>query len=481
MSKKSWFRRWLSGKVSGARESMGSSEQVEREQSQPEQAERQQAEREDPEHSPTEGEQAECSEVEDEQAERSDSRPSESDNDNESDSPQTYPEAPHEQTDLTEFAVSHALHELSAPHPHYSGLTVEQGLAMEEHIIATSQNCFEATPEFHENTVSIDGDTVDLEPLVMRLASNKKFDEFMPTIVEEFLTRKRASTVIRKLSDLDFYRGIRVRISPIDELLSHDWALDALEDTEWIEGEAIPEYLESREFPVRPWSPSTVIRLCVKHRGIIHNLTPELLEDRDSLPELWHMGYRNLWQELVDSDLHVGSSEDLEGKPLTSLSSPHPSMVPGGELDSSCWVFQGSSSFVGSLPLFLDEFMERMLPDVDISAGMIYGTPHKNMTVVSEVGSGPSVAGSMSVVFTLTAENHGLHPSPLSTEVNVLHDGQVEPIKQVSSEHVDGGRSVRFEIQPPEYLIKRIMEGMQGGGFDDGDGRDGTDGHDDDE
>lgn len=363
---------------------------------------------------------------------------------------------------LADYAVNHALHELSAPHPLYRGLTVEQGLAMEEHIITTTQSLFQHTPEFEDNVVHINGNALLLDPLVARLAASPKFDAHMPFLVESFITSSTETTLIEELNDVEFYRGIRVRLAPINELIQEEWARAALGDSEWVEGEPLPAALESRDFPVRPWGDTTAIRLCISHNGIVHDLGPDLLEGRDSLPELWHMGYRNLWQELVDSDLQVQSSDALDNTPQTNISSGNPELLPEGHMDSTCWVFTGSSNFVGSLPLFLDEFMARVLPEVDVSGGLIYGTPHRNMTVVAEVGSGPSVAGAMSMVFTLSAENYNLHPVPLSTEVSVLHDGQIESIKQVSTQQVEGGAAVRFEIQPPEYLVKRIMEGMQG-------------------
>ena len=365
-------------------------------------------------------------------------------------------------SNLADYAVSHALHELSAPHPLYRGLTVEQGLAMEEQIIGFARALFNHTPEFEDLVVHINGSTLRLDPLVSQLAVSPQFDAHLPLLTENFLTRTLKTNIIPQLGDADFYRGIRVRLAPISELLQEEWARTALGDSEWVEGEPLPAALESRDFPVRPWGDSTAIRLCISHGGIVHDLTPALLEDRDSLPELWNMGFRNLWQELIESDIDVRTSEEMDNKPQTNVSAANPSLLGDGQLDASCWVFTGNSNFVGSLPLFLDEYMARRLPEVDVSAGLIYGTPHRNMTVVAEVGSGPSVAGAMSMVFTLSAENHNLHPVPLTTEVSVLHDGQIESIKQVSTQQVEGGAAVRFEIQPPEYLVKRIMEGMQG-------------------
>lgn len=365
-------------------------------------------------------------------------------------------------SNLADYAVSHALHELDAPHPLYRGLTVEQGLAMEEQIISYARATFDHTPEFENLVVHINGSALRLDPLVSQLAVSPTFDAHLPLLIEDFLTRSLKQNIIPQLGDADFYRGIRVHLAPIQELLQEDWARAALGDSGWVEGEPLPPALESRDFPVRPWGDSTAIRLCVSHAGIIHNLTPKLLEDRDSLPELWNMGFRNLWQELIETDIQVRTSDELENKPHTNITSAHPELIGNGQMDSNCWVFTGNSNFVGSLPLFMDEYTARVLPQVDVSAGLIYGTPHRNMTVVAEVGSGPAVAGAMSMVFTLTAENYNLHPVPLSTEVSVLHDGQIESIKQVATEKMDGGAAVRFEIQPPEYLVKRIMEGMQG-------------------
>lgn len=272
----------------------------------------------------------------------------------------------------------------------------------------------DADPSTAEHLEPVDN-SADQEPEVevAEVASNMKNKEtltvFDPT----------------DLGDADFYRRMRVTLQPID-------IAETSVDTNDL----------SPSSPVRPFSGDTLIRLTLDTpRGEIDATFPlsaETLEDRGPVEDLYRMGYRNLWQDLVDSDLKV-----------TEIS-------PGPK--EKVWLFEGTSPYVGSAPIFLEELIEKFLPQIDMASGVLFTMPSNSQMLVRDVTAGMELFHTIGLLATATADEYFKSPDKISPRLHLWHEGQIETISDIKMPEL-GEEQTEIQIKPTAYLMSQMNEG----------------------
>ncbi|WP_282940284.1 hypothetical protein [Corynebacterium auriscanis] len=277
-----------------------------------------------------------------------------------------------------------------------------------------------------------EGNVMGLENIVKQAAQLRNFEEEMPPLVHEFVTGLVASLQtaenLQSIPDAEFYRLLRVRLTAIDLL---------------------PESLQlhAREFnpdsPVRPFSDALCIHLVQDSPHSVLGLSPASLEDRGPVEDLFRIGFRNLWQELIDSDLQVHSVNGEQGKPGERM-----------------WVFEGSSYYVGSVPILLDEIVERYLPSIDRSVGLLFASPHRHITLVREVDTGADLMGSIGLMATFAAEEFTQQAGALSPRLMISHMGEIITFTDVKWKDE---RSAELEVKPTAYLMEKLNQGWEDG------------------
>lgn len=263
-----------------------------------------------------------------------------------------------------------------------------------------------------------------------------------------------------ELDDVEFYRNMRVKLQPIEQANltggDDDFGPDA---------------------PVRPFSEDAVIRLSLDmpsaqsatrpdsgqgifgrrdfsrqtssrqassrraHREAGHTTFPlseEHFDDRGPVEDLYRMGYRNLWQDLIDSDLHVNE------------------LSPGPK--EKVWVFEGSSPYVGSAPIFLEELVQRYIPEMDMSTGLLFTMPSSAQMLVRNVTTGMELFHTIGLLATASADEYFKSPDKLSPRLHLWHDGQIETISDIKLPE-KGERQTEIQIKPTAYLIAQMNEG----------------------
>ncbi len=321
--------------------------------------------------------------------------------------------------------------------PHYPGLTADQSAELVAHVQhAFSSRGYHAAPagqsfEFWEGVAS--GNTegrpkiMGMTNLVRQVANLPNFDaagETADAFVDSLLNAESPFD----LRDADFYAGMRVRLTPIS-----DGAPTAAREFD-------------RDAPIRPFSDDTMIQLSLDSSVAVQAMTDATIADRGPVEDLYRMGYRNLWQELIDSDLTIQQIQ------------PDPS-----DDTQMVWAITGSSYYLGSAALFLEELLHRYQPQVDTSAGLIFAMPHRHMTLVREVTNGNELMGAIGLMATLAAEQYHTKPGQISPRLHLQHLGEVETFTDV----VWGNdqRQVEIQVKPNSYLMGRISEGMDGDDF----------------
>jgi len=276
-----------------------------------------------------------------------------------------------------------------------------------------------------------EGLQMGLENVVKQVAQLHDFDTEMPPLVTEFVSSlvasMQAADELHSLPDAEFYKQLRVRLTAID-LLPESLQPDAQEF--------------NPDSPVRPFSDALCVHLVQDSPQSVLGLSYASLSDRGPVEDLFRIGFRNLWQELIDSDLKVHSVSGEQGKPGERM-----------------WVFEGSSYYVGSVPILLDEIVEHYLPDIDRSAGLLFASPHRHVTLVREVDTGADLMGSIGLLATFAAEEFTQQAGALSPRLMISHMGEVVTFTDVRWKDE---RSAELEVKPTAYLMEKLNQGWEG-------------------
>lgn len=258
------------------------------------------------------------------------------------------------------------------------------------------------------------------------------------------------------LRDADFYRRMRVTLQPIEtaqasvdiEDFSPDspirpftkdsvvrLALDipgnALKKT----GQSVITRPQELSHPSKA-SRSRRLRTQIKDGHTSFPLSPENLDDRGPVEDLYRMGYRNLWQDLIDSDLEVKEVSPAENKKV--------------------WTFEGSSPYIGSAPIFLEELMQKYLPEVDTAPGLLFTMPSSTQMLVREVTSGKELLQTMGLLAGASAEEYFYSPDKLSPRLHLWHEGQIETISDMKPPEQNNTTVTEIQIKPTAYLMSLI-------------------------
>ncbi|MBC6794662.1 hypothetical protein [Corynebacterium sp. LK28] len=270
-----------------------------------------------------------------------------------------------------------------------------------------------------------EGWKLGLENITKQCANAEDFGREMPQLVEGFVTNlirsAEADLSLLSLPDAQFYPHLRARLMAID-LLPMDARADA--------------YEFNPNSPMRPFSDDLCIHLVLDTPESVMTLSSHSLEGRGPIEDLFRIGYRNLWQELVDAELVAQPIRASESNP--------------GE---RFWAIESSSFYTGSIPLLMDEILERYLPQINPSEGLIFSTPNRHTTLIREMSEGIELLGSIKMMAAVTAQEFSRQAGALSPRVMFSHMGEVITFTDIKQ--TETGKA-EIEIQPPAYLLEKL-------------------------
>lgn len=232
------------------------------------------------------------------------------------------------------------------------------------------------------------------------------------------------------LSEADFLRQLKVRLVAKDMLAS---VADGTGD--------------HFTLTTRPWTDDLVTSLVIDTPTSVMTLSDRTVERRGltgtaDLEDLWHAGYRNLWQELVDAPVDVNE-------------------IHGDDPGSNFWVVESGSFFLASAVLFLDDLLPRWLPDLDAGDGLMVALPHRHLMLLRAVTSGADLLTGINTVTSVSVAQFSENPGPVSPKLHLLREGaEVLPFTDVT-ENEDGQRVI--QVYPDSYLMDRINDGKDPG------------------
>ena len=156
------------------------------------------------------------------------------------------------------------------------------------------------------------------------------------------------------------------------------------------------------------------------------------------LEDLWHAGYRNLWQELTEAEVDVNE-------------------IHGDDPGANFWVIESGSFFLASAMLFLDELLPDWAPDLDTEAGIMVAAPHRHLLLVRAVTSGQDLLTGINTVTSVAVAQFTENPGPVSPKLHLMREGaEVLPFTDIT-DNDDGQRVI--QVYPDAYLMDRINEG----------------------
>jgi hypothetical protein len=229
-----------------------------------------------------------------------------------------------------------------------------------------------------------------------------------------------------ELSEADFLRQLKVRLvagdmlTPVSERDSRQFSLST-----------------------RPWTDDLVVSLVIDTPTTVMTLPDKTLEARGltseaDLEDLWHAGYRNLWQELTEAEIDVNE-------------------IHGDDPGANFWVIESGSFFLASAVLFLDELLPDWAPDLDTEAGIMVSAPHRHLLLVRAVTSGQDLLAGINTVTSVAVAQFTENPGPVSPKLHLMREGaEVLPFTDIT-DNDDGQRVI--QVYPDAYLMDRINEG----------------------
>lgn len=166
-------------------------------------------------------------------------------------------------------------------------------------------------------------------------------------------------------------------------------------------------------------------------------LTDRGLDTDADLADLWHAGYRNLWQELVDADVDVNE-------------------IHGDDPGAHFWVVESGSFFLASAVLFLEDLLPRWVPSLDTAEGVMVAVPHRHLLLLRAVTAGQDLLTGINTVSSVAAAQFTENPGPVTPRLYLVRDG-AETMAFTDITETDGQRVI--QVYPDNYLMDRINEG----------------------
>ncbi|MGP9724393.1 hypothetical protein ACT3SZ_10300 [Corynebacterium sp. AOP40-9SA-29] len=241
-------------------------------------------------------------------------------------------------------------------------------------------------------------------------------------MIHHFLGTVLTDIDVDGLGEAEFLRQLRVRLVSRSAL---DAASGSVDDS-------------SREF-----SGDLLVSLVLDTPDAVVTLNDDSLAahgtaTREQLSDLYQVGYRNTWQELLDADVEVNEvrAEDREESPAAHFH-----------------VVESDSYFLASAPLFLDELLPRWLPELDASAGVMVTVPHRHLMLVREVTTGQDLLDGINTMTSVALGQMAANPGPLTARLHLAHDGEFRVFTNVTTS--EDGEQV-LQVEPNDYLMSRL-------------------------
>ncbi|MGO3362691.1 MAG: hypothetical protein ACTIL2_09650 [Corynebacterium sp.] len=292
---------------------------------------------------------------------------------------------------------------------------------------------------------------VGLDNLSLQIANAA--EDAPPEELTEFI-RNFVSTVVTdvdvdNIPDADFLRQLKARLVSAE-------ALESITDT--ADDSSTPPVPPTFADASHDFAGDLRVALVLDTPASVMTLNDDSLAahgtaSHTELDDLFRVGYRNTWQELVDAKVDTNP-------------------IKGEEPGARFWVIESETFFLASAPLFLDELLTRWVPQVDTSEGVIVALPHRHLMLVREVSTGHDLLEGINTMTSVALTQFSDNPGPLSPRLHLSHNGDFTAFTDISTN--DDGQRV-LQVFPDDHLMARLNDG---GGIDDIDTGD-TDGDED--
>lgn len=224
-----------------------------------------------------------------------------------------------------------------------------------------------------------------------------------------------------ELRDADFLRQLRVRLASTETLGAMSGTVD----------DASREFTGDLHASLVLDTPDSVVVLNDT------TLASHGTATADELSDLYRVGYRNTWQDLLDIRVRA-------------------SPIQGDDRAARFWAVESDSFFLASAPLFLAELLPRWVPGLDTTHGVIVAVPHRHLMLVREVSAGQDLLDGINTMSTVALAQLHDNPGPLSARLHLWHEGSFSAFTDITTD--EEGRHV-VEIHPDDHLMSRIEDG----------------------
>lgn len=236
------------------------------------------------------------------------------------------------------------------------------------------------------------------------------------------------------IPEADFLRQLKVRLC----------SQEKLESITTKSGEHVTSPAEFN-LTTRPWTDSIAISLVLDTPTSVITLPDETLHVRGidtptDLEDLWRIGYRNLWQELVDATISVNE-------------------IRGEDPGASFFAVESDSFFLASAALFLEDFLPHWAPELSTSEGVLLALPNRHLLLLRAVTGGTDLLEGINSITSATVTQYVDTLGPISPQLHLVREGtDVLPFTNIG--HNDAGERV-VEVHPDDFLMDRLNEGRE--------------------
>lgn len=257
--------------------------------------------------------------------------------------------------------------------------------------------------------------TLNLAHLVRDVARSQH-PKAAKNLSRSFLDAMLDGNRVAGLDTAELYAGLRMRIAPIRGLVT--------EEADIIHSATLHRFTDD-----------TAVTLVLDTATSIQTMPLERLRRIDDLDTLIRAARTNLHRELYDAHIITHQHPGSEAH-------------PGARFRS----FESENYYLASAPIFLEEMLERWVPDMDLSRGVLFAMPTRHILLVRDVTTGEDLLeglGRMAPVAAHIAADGAHSVSPL---LHLFHDGQVETLSAFDEE------ARELKILPTPYLLELISE-----------------------
>ncbi|MGP6173679.1 hypothetical protein [Corynebacterium sp. A21] len=254
---------------------------------------------------------------------------------------------------------------------------------------------------------------INFDNLVRALAGNEN-PYSIPQHAAAFVQAIMTEDGTENMRDPEIYAGLRLKLTPVAGLSE-------------------PEREIVDAATIAPFTRDIVVALVLDTENTIQTVSLDRAEEFDDLPSLHRAAGANLRSELRAAEVEVVHYQGTEN-------------APGAHF----WSFESNSFYLGSAPLYLEEFLRDRAPDLDQSNGIIFAVPNRHLMLAREVSTGTDLLDGLQRLAMIAARFALERAHPISPSLHLSYAGGLDTISEIDQ------RAKELKITPTAHLTHQL-------------------------